>query len=74
VDLTGLNDRAHERTLMVVLAVAIWAAVMPWLAGAEAVVSGVLSVLALIFPVLFLLTSPAGRFGAGSARRRRSNG
>ncbi|EZP84292.1 Alpha-L-glutamate ligase [Novosphingobium resinovorum] len=74
VDLTGLNDRAHERTLMVVLAVAIWAAVMPWLAGAEAVVSGVLSVLALIFPVLFLLTSPAGRFGAGSARRRRNNG
>lgn len=68
VDLSGLNDRAQERTLLIVLAVAIWAAVLPWLAGAEAVISGMLSVLALTFPALFLLTSPAGRFGRGGGR------
>ncbi|WP_404480379.1 RimK family alpha-L-glutamate ligase [Novosphingobium sp. BL-52-GroH] len=68
-ELTGLDDRAQERTLMVVLAVAIWAAVLPWLAGAEPVVSGALSFFALSFPVLFLLTAPAGRFGKSRLRK-----
>lgn len=71
-ELTGLDDRAQERTLMVVLGVALWASVMPWLAGADAVVSGVLSLMALSFPVLFLLTAPSGRFG--KVRRRRGAG
>lgn len=70
-DLTDLNDRAQERTFMVVLGVALWAAMLPWLAGAHAVLSGVLSVLALCFPVLFLLTAPAGRLTGGAARRRK---
>jgi gamma-F420-2:alpha-L-glutamate ligase len=71
-ELADLDDRAQERTLLVVLAVALWAAVLPWLAGAEAIVGGVLSLLALSFPVLFLLTAPAGRFG--KARRRKGGG
>lgn len=71
-ELSGLDDRAQERTLLVVLGVAIWAAVLPWLAGAEAVLSGALSVMAMLFPVLFLLTAPSGRFG--KARRRKGTG
>jgi gamma-F420-2:alpha-L-glutamate ligase len=71
-ELSDLDDRAQERTLLVVLAVALWAAVLPWLAGAEAIVGGVLSVLAMSFPVLFLLTAPSGRFG--KARRRKGGG
>lgn len=66
-NLADLDDREQERTLIVVLAVAIWAAMLPWLAGADPVVSGALSLLALSFPLLFLLTSPAGRL-----RRSRS--
>ncbi|EJL29272.1 RimK family alpha-L-glutamate ligase [Novosphingobium sp. AP12] len=71
-ELADLDDRAQERTLLVVLTVALWAAVLPWLAGAEAIVGGVLSILALSFPVLFLLTAPAGRFG--KVRRRKGGG
>ena len=74
VDLTGTNDRAQERTLLVVLAAAIWAAVLPWLAGVEPSLSGVLSALSLAFPVLFLLTTPAGRLSGRASRRRRSKG
>jgi gamma-F420-2:alpha-L-glutamate ligase len=73
-DLTDLNDRAQERTFLIVLAVGLWAAVLPWLAGAQPVLSGVLSVLALCFPVLFLLTAPAGRLTGGGARRRKGGG
>ncbi len=62
-NLTSLDEAEQERTLLVVLGVAIWAAILPWLAGAEAMVSGFLSVLALAFPLLFLLTAPAGRVG-----------
>jgi gamma-F420-2:alpha-L-glutamate ligase len=71
-ELNRLDDRAQERTFLTVLAVALWAAVLPWIAGAEAVVSGALSLMALSFPVLFLLTAPAGRFG--KARRKRGSG
>lgn len=73
-DLAGLNDSAQERALMVVLGIAIWTAVLPWLAGAEPVVGGALSVMALAFPVLYLLTAPAGRFGKAAARRRGAGG
>jgi gamma-F420-2:alpha-L-glutamate ligase len=60
-NLTGLDDREQERTLIIVLAVAIWAAILPWLAGAHSIVSGAISLIALSFPLLFLLTAPAGR-------------
>lgn len=73
-DLADLNDRAQERTLMIVLGVALWAAVLPWLVAGEKVISGTLSLLALCFPVLFLLTAPAGRFRGGAARRRKGSG
>ena len=61
--LSSLDDAEQERTLLVVLGAAIWAAILPWLAGAEAMPSGFLSALALAFPLLFLLTAPAGRVG-----------
>lgn len=70
-DLSALDDLEQERTLLVVLGVAIWAAVLPWLAGAEAALSGLLSVIALSFPMLFLFTAPAGRFGKPASQLRR---
>ena len=60
-NLAAVDEWEQERTLVVVLAVSIWAAMLPWLAGTQAMLSGGLSVLALAFPVLFLLTSPSGR-------------
>lgn len=60
-NLAAFDDTEQERTLVTILAVSIWAAVLPWLANANAVASGALSVLALSFPMLFLLTAPAGR-------------
>ncbi|MBB4631857.1 ATP-grasp domain-containing protein [Sphingosinicella soli] len=60
-NLAALDAWEQERTLVVVLGVSIWAAMLPWLAGAHAMLSGGLSVLALAFPVLFLVTTPAGR-------------
>jgi gamma-F420-2:alpha-L-glutamate ligase len=35
--------------------------VLPWLAGAAPAISGTLSILALTYPILFLLTAPSGR-------------
>ncbi len=61
--LSGLDDAEQERTLLVVSGVAVWAAILPWLAGIDAMLSSLLSVLALLFPIVFLLTSPAGRIG-----------
>jgi len=60
-DLAAFDDAEQERTLITVLAVSIWAAVLPWLAGTEALLSGFLSVIALAYPILFLLTAPSGR-------------
>jgi len=60
-NLAAFDDSEQERTLVVVLAVSIWAAVLPWLAGAGAMVSGFLSVLALAYPLMFVLTAPSGR-------------
>jgi gamma-F420-2:alpha-L-glutamate ligase len=74
-DLSALNDTEQERTLMIVLVAAIWAAVLPWLAGADVVPGAVLSVIALCFPVLFMTTAPTGRFGrSASSLRRRTGG
>lgn len=60
-DFTAFDEWEQERTLVVVLAVSIWAAMLPWLAGTQAMLSGFLSVIALAFPVLFLLTAPSRR-------------
>ncbi len=60
-NLAAFDDSEQERTLVVILAVSIWAAVLPWLAGADALISGTLSVMALAYPILFLLTAPIGR-------------
>jgi gamma-F420-2:alpha-L-glutamate ligase len=54
-----LDEIEQEHTLVVLLAVAIWAAVLPWLAGVGPLVAGPLSLMAIAFPALFLLT---GRF------------
>lgn len=67
-DLAAFDDSEQERTLVIILAVSIWAAVLPWLAGAAPIVSGALSVLALLFPILFVLTAPGRR-----PRRRKSS-
>lgn len=66
-DMTAFDDSEQERTLVVILAVSIWAAVLPWLAGAHAMISGALSVIALLFPILFLLTAPARRIRKSSS-------
>ena len=50
---TGIDQ---EQTLLTVLGVSIWAAVLPWLAGGEPVIAGTLSLIALCFPAAFLLT------------------
>lgn len=58
-----VDDSDQEGTLLIVIAAAIWAAIIPWLAGAEAMPGGVLSLVALLFPVVFLFTAPSGRAG-----------
>lgn len=57
----AMDDAEQERLLIAVLAVSIWAAILPWLAAAEPVVAGALSMLALLFPLVCLLTSPVRR-------------
>lgn len=69
----GLDDSEDERTLIVVLAVAIWAAVLPWLVGAEPVLAGSISLIALAFPLLFTLTAPSGRIGAALPLRSKAS-
>ena len=56
-----LGDSEQEGVLLVVIGVAIWAAIIPWLAGADAMLGGFLSVIALLFPPLLLFTAPSGR-------------
>lgn len=65
----ALDDSEQERALITVLAVSIWAAILPWLAGTEEAIAGVLSLIALLFPVVFLLTAPAGRIGSATLFR-----
>jgi len=59
----AVQNPEEERILLVVIAASIWTAIIPWLAGAEPTVSGVLSLIALLFPVVLLLTTPSGRAG-----------
>jgi len=70
-ELSAFDDSEQEKALFVVLAVSIWAAILPWLAGADATVSGFLSALALAFPLMFLMTAPTRarrRLGPGAGR------
>ncbi len=60
------TDIDQEQTLLTVLGVSIWAAILPWLAGGEPVVAGALSLIALSFPAVFLFTRPS----SNAARRR----
>lgn len=60
-ELSAIDDNEQERTLLVILAASIWAAILPWLAGAEPSLGGSLSVLSLAYLVMFLLTTPSGR-------------
>lgn len=62
--LAAFDETEQERALLITLAVSIWAAVLPWLAGAGPAISGVMSMLALLFPIAFLLTAPVGRLGS----------
>jgi gamma-F420-2:alpha-L-glutamate ligase len=73
-DLSALNDQEQERTLMIVLVAAIWAAVLPWLAGVGVVPGVVLSMIALCFPLVFMTTAPAGRIGRSASSLRRKVG
>jgi gamma-F420-2:alpha-L-glutamate ligase len=66
----GFDDAEQERTLILILAVAIWAAVLPWLAGAAPAISGTLSILALTYPILYLLTAPSGRIRKRAGMQR----
>ncbi|MGC4252386.1 MAG: RimK family alpha-L-glutamate ligase [Sphingobium sp.] len=54
-DLLELED---ERTLLTLLLVSIWAAILPWLADTDFLPAGLLSLLALAFPLVYLLTRP----------------
>lgn len=53
----------QEGTFLVVISVSIWTALIPWLVGTEAATSGVLSLIALTFPLVFILTMPRRRRG-----------
>ena len=55
------SDVEQEQILLTILAVSIWAAVLPWLAGGAPIFSGLLSLIALGFPVAFLLTQTRPR-------------
>lgn len=55
-----LGEAEQERVLVVALAVAIWAAVLPWLAGAPPWVSGILSLLAMLFPAILAAQTRRG--------------
>lgn len=63
-----LAEADQERTLIALLAVSIWAALLPWLAGAAAPFAGALSLLAMAFPIVFLLNTRAAE-----ASRRKGN-
>jgi len=67
--LRAIEAIEQERMLLVILAVSIWAAVIPWLAGAEALVAGSISLMAMSFPAIFLLTD---RFSRNARHRRRA--
>ncbi len=55
------TDIDQEQTLLTVLGVSIWAAILPWLAGGEPIFAGALSLIALSFPAVFLFTRRTGK-------------
>ncbi|HWW58490.1 MAG TPA: hypothetical protein VN047_16470, partial [Sphingopyxis sp.] len=59
------TDIDQEQTLLTVLGVSIWAAVLPWLAGGQPIFAGALSLIALGFPAAFLLTRRTGKAARG---------
>lgn len=65
VPVRAAADLEQEQAWLVLLAVSIWAAALPWLAGAAPTFAGMLSLLALCFPAAFLLTRRKGRGRAG---------
>lgn len=67
--LRAIEAIEQERMLVVILAVSIWAALIPWLAGAEALIAGSISLMAMSFPAIFLLTD---RFSRNGRQRRRA--
>jgi gamma-F420-2:alpha-L-glutamate ligase len=68
VPIAANADVEQEQALLTLLAVSIWAAILPWLVGSEPLFAGSLSLLALCFPAVFLLTRRkrhgTGRTGA----------
>jgi gamma-F420-2:alpha-L-glutamate ligase len=50
------ESRDEEDTLLILVGVALWAAVLPWLAGAAPLMAGAISLLALTFPLVLLMT------------------
>lgn len=69
IDLHAWHDGEQERTLIVILAVAIWGAILPWLSGAGPVAGAALSLISLTFPLLFIATAPSGRVRRSLKRR-----
>jgi gamma-F420-2:alpha-L-glutamate ligase len=72
-ELARFTEIETERALIVTLIVSVWAAVLPWLAGAETYISVILSIIACLFPVSFLLTAPARRIGWPTVSERKDN-
>ena len=67
VPLSVNADIEQEQILLTVLGASIWVAILPWLAGAEPIFAGILSLIALGFPAAFLVTRPRRR-GARDSR------
>lgn len=67
VPLSVNADIEQEQILLTVLGASIWVAILPWLAGAEPIFAGILSLIALGFPAAFLVTRPPRR-GARDSR------
>lgn len=61
VPLSVNADIEQEQILLTVLGASIWVAILPWLAGAEPIFAGLLSLIALGFPAAFLVTRPRRR-------------
>jgi gamma-F420-2:alpha-L-glutamate ligase len=51
----------QETAFLIVIGVAIWAALVPWLAGAGPAAAGTLSLVAMMFPLIVMLTAPVRR-------------
>jgi gamma-F420-2:alpha-L-glutamate ligase len=68
--LSEITRLEQERIFITLLVVAIWAAVLPWLADAEPLFAGILSLMAMAFPLIFLLTSRTGGSSSQKSQKR----